>query len=46
MVFRYDRKDPTSVAVSISPEASLMLGESFLLLIVSVIVLRVIQPAR
>ena len=28
MVFRYDRKDPTSVAVSISPEASLMLGES------------------
>ena len=28
LVFRYDRKDPTSVAVSISPEASLMLGKS------------------
>ena len=31
VVFRYDRKDPTSVAVSISPEASLMLGESMVI---------------
>ena len=28
----YDRKDPSSVAVSISPEASLLLGEILILL--------------
>ena len=28
---RYDRKDPSSVAVSISPEASLMLGTTLIL---------------
>ena len=27
---RYDRKDPSSVAISISPEASLMLGKMHL----------------
>ena len=32
MLFRYDRKDPTSVAVSIAPEASLMLGITLMLL--------------
>ena len=26
-IWRYDRKDPSSVAISISPEASLMLGK-------------------